>query len=97
MQIRRVAEGGLRVRPDGAGAAKGGSGGSRLLEVGGVASGGLHDTGRWGREAQSGVGEACGSIGGSSCLVGLEPIPRLDHTYYVCGMFSAVNNRGAPP
>src|SRR5271166_2991999 len=33
---------------------------SRVPEIGGAASGGLHDPGGWGGEAQSGVGEAGG-------------------------------------
>jgi hypothetical protein len=30
-----------------------------LSQIGGVASGGFHDKGGWGREAQSGVGSTC--------------------------------------
>lgn len=43
--------------------AKRGPGCPRVNEVGGVASGGFHNPGGWGREAQSGVGEA----GGANC------------------------------
>jgi hypothetical protein len=48
---------GLRIRHDGAGAAEG----AIVPEVGGVASGGLHDPLGWGGEAESGVGEAGGA------------------------------------
>jgi hypothetical protein len=48
---------------DGAGAAEGGSSGACVSQIGGVASGGLHDQGGWRGEAQSAVREAGGGAG----------------------------------
>jgi len=57
----------MHFRSNAAGAAEDGQSNAHVLEVGGVASFGLHDPGGWGREAQSGAGEAGGAVRGIGC------------------------------